>query len=442
MLKLNKIKFFTLLIAGACMFGSCAKELDINPESAVSPDQISASNIQFFLNGLYLNTFGSRDDHFLNDIRGGNYTWTALSGNSSAYGILITGNGLDDNNSFSSRIWTDSYQSIYNANIILDAASKLEATPAINQVIAETSYLRAYLYYQLTTTFGDVPLILSNTTDDIPKTPQKEVWAHIIADLDVAAAQGRTNKTTGFKTVSVEAAKALKARVLLATGDKAGAASLAKEVIDQSGKTVATDYATIFRNTAASTEVIFAFENLKTEKNLRLSQLFWPYGTTWAGSYFVQPSDEVLNDLYPTGDIRKDVNIQKITNSDGTFNMIVSKYWDVQPLIISRISEMYLICAEGFSKEIGIDYLNAVRSKRGLSNLTLADAGSDDAYLNTVLLERRRELYSEGFLFYDLVRTDKAASLSNIKTREKYVMPIPGTQVTLSKGILIQNSGY
>jgi len=442
MFRLLKIQFL-LLFTAVLLFSSCADQLDdIKPESAVSPDQINASNIRFFLNGLYRQSFGERDDYFLNDIRGGNYTWTALSGNNSAYGVLITGNSVDDRLAFSSRIWNNAYKNIYNANIIIDAADLLGEDVTAKGVKAEACFLRAYQYYLLVTTFGDVPVVLSNTTENIPRTPKAQVWEQIIKDLDYLIANGKTFKTAGFRTASIEAGKALKARVLLAMGDKTAAAQLAIEVIDQTGLTIDANYGGIFRNTAASTEVIFAFENLKTEKNLRLSQLFWPYGTTWAGSYFVQPSDYVLNQLYPQGDLRKAVNIEKITNTDETFNMIVSKYWDVQPLIISRIAEMYLICAEGLPQQQGLDYLNALRTKRGLPSLTPEGAGDAGTYLDLVLEERRRELFSEGFLFFDLVRTDKAAVLPNIKTAQKYVLPLPGDQVRLSNGVLKQNDGY
>lgn len=441
MFKNIRLTYFILLIGGLSLLASCSDKLDVQPESAVSPDQISAGNIRFFLNGLYLRTFGERDDYFLNDLRGGNYTWTALSGNNSAYGQLITGNNLDDRSTFSSRIWTNSYRNIYNANIILAAAETLGSDAAVTAVKAETSYLRAYLYYQLVTTFGDVPLVIVNTTENLAKSPKAEVWAQINKDLDFAIANGRALRTTGFKTVSIEASKALKARVLLAAGDKSGAATLAKEVIDGTSLAIADNYGDIFR-TANQTETIFAFENLKSEKNLRFSALFWPYGTAWAGSYFVQPSDYVLNQLYPATDKRKAVNIERITNTDGTFNMIISKYWDVQPINISRISEMYLICAEGFAPAQGLTYLNAIRVKRGLTALTSAEAGTGDAYLTQVLEERRRELFSEGFLFFDLVRNNKAAALPNIKTTEKCLMPIPGAQVTLSQGKLVQNPSY
>lgn len=437
-LKIKQVLAFTLLIG---LFG-CSKELDQLPESAVSPDQISASNIAFFLNGLYRESLPARDNYVLNDTRGGNYTWTALSGSNSAYGMVITGNNVDDRLSYSSSIWNHAYSNIYNANIILDAADRLSAEADLSAVKAEASYLRAWLYYQLVTNFGGVPLILSNTTDNVPRNGADEIWTQILADIDYAAANGRPLGSTGAKKASKEAANALKARVLLAQGKKQQAATLAESVIDAAGLSIDADYGRIFRDTDASTEIIFAFGNLKTESNLRMSSLYWPYGTTWAGSYFVQPSDYVVDELYEEGDMRAEVNIQTIVNSDGSSNTIVSKYWDVQPLIVSRVSELYLIAAEGYGRTQGLPFLNAVRTKRGLPALTASDVASDEAYLTEVLEERRRELFSEGFLFQDLVRTDRAIQLPNISSKDKYLLPIPGAQVSLSGGVLEQNPSY
>src|SRR5690606_9761223 len=269
-----------------------------------------------------------------------------------------------------------------------------------------------------------------------------EVWAQILADIDFAIANTQPLSNAGTKKASQEAAKAFKSRILLAQGNKQEAAALAESVISASGRTLDGDYGRIFRDTDGSTEVIFAFSNLKTESNTRMSSLYWPYGTAWAGSYFVQPSDYAVDQLYSGDDLRKAVNIETITNSDGSSNTIVSKYWDVQPIIVTRLSELYLICAEGFGRTDGLSYLNTLREQRGLAPLTAANVPTDEAYLTEVLEERRRELFSEGFLFYDLVRTDRAIDLPNIKNKEQYLLPIPGSQVSLSGGVLEQNSGY
>ena len=440
MLRNNKIKQVFALIMMMTLF-ACSKELDQQPESAVSPDQISASNIDFFLNGLYRESMPARNNYVLNDTRGGNYTWTALSGSNGAFGVVITGNNVDDRLGFSSSIWNHAYASIYNANIIIDAADRLAGEADLSAVKAEASYLRAFLYYQLVTNFGGVPLILTNTTDNIPRNTAEEVWAQINTDIDFAVANAKSFSSTGTKKVSQEAAKAFKARILLAQGKKQEAAALAESVIASVGA-IDADYGRIFRDTDASSEIIFAFANLKTESNLRMSALFWPYGTDWAGSYSVQPSDYAVDELYADNDVRGEINIQTIENSDGSSNTIVSKYWDVQPLIISRVSELYLIAAEGYGRTQGLSYLNAVRTKRGLPALPTGSVASDEAYLTEVLEERRRELFSEGFLFYDLVRTDRAIELPNVSSRDKYLLPIPGAQVSLSNNVLEQNPSY
>lgn len=440
---MQKIANFKIIMLVLLMgFVSCSDELEIEPESAVSPDQISAGNIDFFLNGLYRRSVPVRDNYVLNDTRGGNYTWTALSGSNSNYGVVITGNNVDDRLSYSSSIWNHSYSNIYNANIIIEAADRLTGEQDLSRVKAETSYLRAWHYYQLVTSFGDVPLILTNTTEDVPRDPAAQVWAQIEADLDYAIANADDFGRTGTKKVSNQAAMALKARVLLQQGKKAEAAALATSVISSVDRKLDPDYGGIFRDTDASSEVLFAFSNLKTESNLRMSSLYWPYGTTWAGSYFVQPSEDVLENLYSQDDIRGEVNIETIVNTDGSSNTIVSKYWDVQPVIITRMSELYLIAAEGLGTSEGLPYLNAVREIRGLNALSSGQVSNQEDYLTQILEERRRELFSEGFLFQDLVRTDRAIDLPNISSREKYLLPIPGSQIGLSSGVLVQNPSY
>lgn len=434
-MKKTRNYLFILFLIG---FGiaSCESDLEIYSENAISPEQIDASNIQFFLNGLYEASTPNRDNYVFGDVRGGNYTWTALSGNNGKYGVVITGNSLDDRNAYSSSIWQQSYSSIYHANNLITAAIRLEE----HTIKAQAQVIRAMMYYNLVTTFGGVPLITTNTTEDLPRNSAEEIWSFIQSDLNDALPHLKDLNSIGTNRISKEFALLLQARVYLALNNKSEAANLAQEIIASSGLTLDANYGDIFRNTQTSSEILFAYKNLETETNVRMSQLFWPYGTEWAGSYFVQPSDYCVEELYEDMDTRKDINIQILVNSDGTSNTIVSKYWDTQPIIMGRLSEVYLIAAEGLGNTTrGREYLNQIRVVRGLSEIWTDTPPTDDAYLNEVLLERRRELYSEGFLFYNLVRTDKAIELPNIPNRKHYLMPIPGSQINLSNGTLTQN---
>lgn len=146
---------------------------------------------------------------------------------------LIAGN--DD------KMWETAYVTIYGANAIIEGieASK---SPALKEkarleLSAEAKFMRAFSYFYLVNTYGDVALSLTtdfNKTKDLPRTAVATVYQQIINDLldavkglpeDYAAGGGeriRANKWV---------AKALLARVYLFTGNNAGAVKEATEVM-------------------------------------------------------------------------------------------------------------------------------------------------------------------------------------------------------------------
>lgn len=86
----------------------------------------------------------------------------------------------------------------------------------------EMKFLRAYAYYLLTQQFGGVPYIteyINNANRDYPRTPLKEVYDGILADLDaIVATDGVAALSAHDGTVSKQAAYALAAKVALAAG--------------------------------------------------------------------------------------------------------------------------------------------------------------------------------------------------------------------------------
>ncbi|MBN1924491.1 MAG: RagB/SusD family nutrient uptake outer membrane protein [Prolixibacteraceae bacterium] len=83
--------------------------------------------------------------------------------------------------------WNNNYKGIANANLAIELLEvDEELLDHIRPIrLGEALFLRAYYYYELVIQFGDVPLNLKPT--DYPKTdffrsPQKEIWAQIIAD--------------------------------------------------------------------------------------------------------------------------------------------------------------------------------------------------------------------------------------------------------------------
>jgi hypothetical protein len=114
---------------------------------------------------------------------------------------------------------------------------------------------------------------------------------------------------------------------------------------------------------------------------------------------------------------------------------VLNKYNNINttnPIIISRLAEMYLIAAEGLGTVGGgLQYLNTLREKRGLPAVA---AKNDAELLTAVLAERRLEFLGEGFRWFDLVRTGRFTS--EVDLSEKYtVFPIPQRERDLNPNL-------
>ncbi|MDQ2657416.1 MAG: RagB/SusD family nutrient uptake outer membrane protein, partial [Bacteroidota bacterium] len=235
-----------------------------------------------------------------------------------------------------------------------------------------------------------------------------------------------------FYFVSREAAEALMARVKLGQGKNEEAATLAEALI--ASPTFKLDsFDKVFRG-AANSEVIFAFKNLTAESSINMSTLFYTYAHPQSGSYVYKPNPGAMT-MFEAGDLRTDISVDTYEGLD-----VVNKYPSGQqgtdPIIITRLAEMYLVSAEAQGLA-GIGRLNELRAARGLDPVS---ASSDEEYLDLVLEERRRELFAEGFRWVDLVRTGKAKEVLGIQDRE-VLMPIPETELLLNER-LEPNDGY
>jgi starch-binding outer membrane protein, SusD/RagB family len=70
-------------------------------------------------------------------------------------------------------------------------------------------------------------------------------------------------------------------------------------------------------------------------------------------------------------------------------------------------------------------------------------SASGATLLDLIYAERRMELATEGHRFFDLVRTQKAATTLKGFTRNKSeLLPIPQQEVDIAGGNLKQNQGY
>lgn len=116
--------------------------------------------------------------------------------------------------------WEARYKGIFRANMALetfDNSEDWESEAQKNQFKGEAYFLRALFYFELSQTFGQVPLVLKTEAENIPKAPAEETYAQIASDLKNAItmmyATPYTSTESGHATRW--AAQALMARVFL-----------------------------------------------------------------------------------------------------------------------------------------------------------------------------------------------------------------------------------
>ena len=127
----------------------------------------------------------------------------------------------DYTNVYITGLWQQCYIGIERANLLIANISKPAMDETRRQVIlGEALFLRAYYHFLLVSNYGDVPLKLSPSTDvnsvRIPRTPAKEVYERIIADLKEAETKVNTITAIGNSShISKTAIQGILARVCL-----------------------------------------------------------------------------------------------------------------------------------------------------------------------------------------------------------------------------------
>jgi starch-binding outer membrane protein, SusD/RagB family len=87
-------------------------------------------------------------------------------------------------------VWRDLYVGVFRANQVLDNVPGIEMDEALKaRLMGEALFLRAYMYYNLASLWGNVPLMLATSlpTDLPPTSSQNVVWEQIARDLTNAA---------------------------------------------------------------------------------------------------------------------------------------------------------------------------------------------------------------------------------------------------------------
>lgn len=413
------ISILALLLASA----GCDRYLDKYPHNAVSSDLITAEDAELLMNGVY--NIAQYKPTFngwaLFDLIGGDLIRTGASGVNTPK--LLVEMAIAPDQSMVTSPWNGYYAGLYQINTYINTIEGLPESQDKDEFLGVGHFLRGLYYYNLVARWRDVPVVLGNETEDVGQTPEAEAWEFVASELLKAVECSADFHDRHY--VSSQAAKALLARTYLAMGRKAEAAQLAEEVIADPHFALA-DFTDIFRG-ADNREEIFTFANLIQEGSVNMSFYYYTKESPVGGGYNFCPTQEAM-DMYSHQDRRRSISVD-IQGSNNVLNKYCSGDAGLDPLYIIRLSEMYLISAEGRGLSGGLDRLNELRAFRGLPAV---HPESEEDFLDAVLEERRLELFGEGFRWFDLVRTGRYEDTVGLDARYT-VLPIPSRELTLNK---------
>lgn len=459
---MKKLKTLSVAaVASVMILASCSDDLDhVQPRHAINKDSITENDISKLLTGVY----ASMEEYtfrlwFNDDIQGENFaTGTGITP------MLDPCNMSPQDVNSNVKVlsyWRNSFSALNQVNYVLELYYKSGSkdNSRMKEVASACHYFRAFIYYRLAAHFGNVPILRECTEDIVPISKEADVWKFVEENLTDALAVSETSSSKWY--VSSDAINALAARVALFQGKNVEAAAYARKVLDNTGyKLTATEmeFSSIFLPNSSSKEIVFAFvNNTRTSGYCNFASIVNDVDGNWDYS----PSPYCYENLYADdagvkrkSDIRHFATFQRnilnnnriIKFSNGKQQLAKNDDYLHTPVIVTRISEMYLIEAEALGQKDGAATLYQFLKTRYGSCLPESEIKgmTDREYQDLILDERRREFYAEGMRWQDVKRTGRYDLLSTLRGRT-YLMyyPIPQPEIDIAGTDLYpQNDGY
>jgi hypothetical protein len=371
-------------------------------------------------------------------------------------------------------LWRESYVAINRANIAIERIPQIEMDGTLRtRLVNEAKFLRGLLYFNLVRLWGDVPLILQETSSlgkdaiQVSRTPKEEIYQQVIKDLTDAEALPNSFAGADAGRATAGAAKSILAKVYLTRQEWEKAASKSLEVINGPyGYDLFENYADVFNvATKNGKEHIFSVQcksNVNGQGN-RLASSATPVGIPGVAAAGTDEPHASVYALYSSGDKRRDVTfftslVSPTTGKEVAFPPRFFKYFDLaqignptesaKNIPVIRFAEILLIYAEALNETGGpsadaYTAINRVRKRAGLANLS---GLTKDTFRDAIYLERRLELMFEFQRWFDLIRTKRMITdlhkAGKTNAAEKhYLHPVPQREIDLNPK-LVQNPGW
>ncbi len=388
--------------------------------------------------------------------------------------------------------WKGMYRVVSYANSIINDMPRLAAAKGvdqgvINRALAEGRFVRGTAYYMLAEYWGDVPIV-ENSSDlvakndlKLPKNKRSSVYEMARRDLAFAADNLPASDAPGRATKW--SAKAMLAKLHLTMAQNlsdansaanfALAKSIAAEVIDQSGLTLMSNYADLFKiENNNNPESLFALQWMEggyafgnsRQANWARSSYITGNSEAWGGgkcmsldfmnnveagdkrrtAIYMAPGDKYPEIRKSTGGYEYKIVLRDPADPNVTIEGATPVLNSLKKYVVGsaadnggkvstgqatalnqyviRLSDVYMIYAEAAlgaaattSDAKAVQYFNAIRTRAGLSS-------KSSITFNDIFRERRVEFALESIAWFDVKRwyyRDPSAALAYLNAQQR-----------------------
>lgn len=367
-------------------------------------------------------------------------------------------------NGILSSYWANFNNNVYRCNLLLDQIDGANFAENLKkQYKGEAMFVRALNYFNMYRIWGGVPatkhVVSAAEALKVARYSDEQMFDLIAGDLKEIVDNNylpETYSSADMGRATSGAAKALLGKVYLTFHKWTEAKDILSQLI---GKyQLVSPIAQVFNvDNKNNNEIIFAVHFNKEIEGEGHS--YW-YNLTNASDDTNQTSS--LLNTFPTGDTRKDlityVQVEKTVRLMNKFydtksptfktvgnDQILLRYADVLLMYAEALNEIQYDASEG---SLALKYLNAIRQRAGISNLTAKQLPTQEKFRKGILVERQREFPYEGQRWFDLVRMGFAKSVmaeNGVEIKDyQLLFPIPQQEIEKvgNKSILWQNPGY
>ncbi|TDH26952.1 RagB/SusD family nutrient uptake outer membrane protein [Segetibacter sp. 3557_3] len=504
-MKSSKVNIILTAIAFVLVVGSCKKSfIEITPTGQFLTENYYANREQAFTGlvavyDLMRKNAGGFENMMTMMNAGSDDNFAGGGGATDGIGIQSFSNYTINPNTVPRSFWSDHYQGIFRANVLLEKLAGVNMDAAEKaRFTAEAKALRATYYFNLVRMFRNIPLLLQplKTADiyNVVQAPPAEVYAQIEKDLTEAipALPGNIVPSTEAGRFTKVAAQAMLGKVYLYQNKKAEAATQLALVNgatpgqpNQYGNRLLPQFADlwVFTNKFNAESILEAshsnqsnsdwgFWGGSADEGNSAAQMVGPrsyskvgpnapdiYTSGWSFNVWTQNFYDLIKndprfpatvlDLKALAAAGEAKYIEGYQNTGYFLMKFIPKRSDIrtgggavelnfqQDDYIIRLADTYLMEAEalGATGARAQALLDAVRARVGLPSVPVS--------LDAIKTERRLELAGEGHRFFDLVRWGDAPAVlgsRGFKAGKHEVFPIPAGELQGTK--LVQNPGY